>query len=65
MFFHSPPHPDALWLTQPPIQRVPGALSQGLKQLGHEADHSPSCSDKVKMHEAILPPIHLNSMMLS
>jgi len=32
----------ALGPTQPPIQWVPGALSLGVKQLGHEADHSPS-----------------------
>jgi hypothetical protein len=31
----------ALGPTQPPIQWVPGALSLGVKQPGHEADHSP------------------------
>jgi hypothetical protein len=25
--------------TQPPIQRVPGAVSPGVKRPGHEADH--------------------------
>jgi hypothetical protein len=34
--------------TQPPIQWVPGAHSTGVKQLGHEADHSPLTSAKVK-----------------
>jgi hypothetical protein len=34
--------------TQPPIQWVPGALSLGVKQLGHEADHSPPSSAEVK-----------------
>jgi hypothetical protein len=34
----------ALGTTQPPIQWVPEALSLGIKQLGYEADHSPSSS---------------------
>jgi hypothetical protein len=34
--------------TQPPIQWVPGALSLGVKWPGHEADHSPPISVKVK-----------------
>jgi hypothetical protein len=34
--------------TQPPIQWVPGALSLGVKQPGHEADHSSPSSAKVK-----------------
>jgi hypothetical protein len=34
--------------TQPPIQWVPGDLSQGLKQQGHEANHSPPASAEVK-----------------
>jgi hypothetical protein len=38
----------ALGPTQPPIQWVPGALSLGVKRLGHEADHSPPSSAKVK-----------------
>jgi hypothetical protein len=38
----------ALGPTQPPIQWVPGGLSLGVKQLGHEADHSPPSSAKVK-----------------
>jgi hypothetical protein len=38
----------ALGPTQPPIQWVPGALSLGVKRLGHEADHSPSSSAEVK-----------------
>jgi len=31
----------ALWLTQHPLQWVSGLLFWGVKQLGHEADHSP------------------------
>jgi hypothetical protein len=38
----------ALGLTQAPIQWVAGALSLGVKQLGHEADHSPPSSAEVK-----------------
>jgi hypothetical protein len=38
----------ALGLTQPPIQWIPGALSLRVKQLGHEVDHSPLSSAKVK-----------------
>jgi hypothetical protein len=38
----------ALGPTQPPTQRVPGSLSLGVKQPGHEADHSPPYSAKVK-----------------
>jgi hypothetical protein len=34
--------------TQPPIQWVTGTLSQGVKQPGREADHSPLTSAKVK-----------------
>jgi hypothetical protein len=33
---------------QPPTQRVPGALSLGVKRLEHEADHSPPSSAEVK-----------------
>jgi hypothetical protein len=38
----------ALGPTQPPIQWVPGALSQGLKRPGREADHSPPSTAEVK-----------------
>jgi hypothetical protein len=40
--------------TQPPIQWVLGA-SPGVKQLGHEADHSPLFNPKVKNGRAIPP----------
>jgi hypothetical protein len=39
---------SALGFTQPPIQRVPGALSPGVKRPGREADHSPPASAEVK-----------------
>jgi hypothetical protein len=38
----------AVGSTQPPIQWVPGVLSLGVKQPGHEADQSPPKSAKVK-----------------
>jgi hypothetical protein len=34
--------------TQPPIQWVPEALSQGIKRPEHEADHSPPTSAEIK-----------------
>jgi hypothetical protein len=43
----------ALGPTQPHSQLVPGACSQGVKQLGHEADHSPPSSTEVKNSGAI------------
>jgi hypothetical protein len=56
----------ALGPTQPPIQWVLGALSFGVKQLGHEADHSPPSSAEVK-NEWIYTstPSHLHGMVLS
>jgi hypothetical protein len=51
----------ALVPTQPPIQWVPGALSPGVKHLGHEVDHSPPPSVKLKTTGAI-PPL-LNTYM--
>jgi hypothetical protein len=38
----------ALGPTQPPIQRVPGALSLRVKRPGREADHSPPSNAEVK-----------------
>jgi hypothetical protein len=38
----------ALRSTQPPIQWIPGAVSQEAKQLGREADHSPPTSSELK-----------------
>jgi len=37
----------ALETTQSPINWVPGALSLGMKQPGHQADHSPPSSAKI------------------
>jgi hypothetical protein len=38
----------ALWSTQPPIQRVQGALSLGVIRPGRESDHSPPFSAEFK-----------------
>jgi hypothetical protein len=51
----------ALQPIHPSIQWVEGALSPGIKQPGHEADHSPPPSAKVRMHRAIPPLLHTSS----
>jgi hypothetical protein len=43
--------------TQRPIQRVPGALSPGVKLPGLEADHSPPPNADFK-NDGALPPFH-------
>jgi hypothetical protein len=47
--------------TQPPIQRVPGPLSPGVKMPVREADHSPPSSAEVKNGGAIPPLSHMSS----
>jgi hypothetical protein len=48
-FFASPRRLDRfLRPTQPPIQRVPGALSPGVNRPGREADHSPPIIAEVR-----------------
>jgi hypothetical protein len=53
--------------TQPPIQRVLGALSLAVKRPGCEADHSPPSTAKVKnaWSYTSTPPIHLHGVVLS
>jgi hypothetical protein len=46
---------------QPPIQWVLGALSPGLKRLGHEAEHSPPSSVMIKKGGAMPPLSHMSS----
>jgi hypothetical protein len=53
--------------TQPPIQRVPGALSLGVKRPGREADHSPPSTAEFKnawSYTSTLP-VRLNDVVLS
>jgi hypothetical protein len=45
----------ALGPTQPPIQWVLEALSLGVKQPGHEADHSPLLVPRSRMCGAVPP----------
>jgi hypothetical protein len=47
-FLFSTAFRPALGPTQPPIQQVLGALSSGVKQQGHEADHFFPFNAKVK-----------------
>jgi hypothetical protein len=47
-FLFSTSSRPALGSTQPPIQRVSGALSPGVKRPGREAGHSPPASAEVK-----------------
>jgi hypothetical protein len=60
-FVHSTVSRLALGPTQPPVQWVWGAVSLGLKQLGHEADHSPPSSSEVKNGGAIPSFPHASS----
>jgi hypothetical protein len=47
-FLLSKAYAVTLGLVQPPIQRLPAAVSIGAKQLGHEADCSPPLSAEVR-----------------
>jgi hypothetical protein len=51
----------ALGSTQPPIQRITGALSPGLKRPWREVDHSPPFSTEVKNGGTIPPVLHTSS----
>jgi hypothetical protein len=51
--------------TQPPVQWVLGALSLGVKWLGHEADHSLPSNAKVKNVDLYIhSPIRLHGIVL-
>jgi hypothetical protein len=56
----------ALGATHPPNHWVTGAFSLWVKQLGHEADHSPPSSAEVKnaWSYTSTPPIHLHEIVL-
>jgi hypothetical protein len=67
IFFITTAYRPALGPTQPPIQRVPGALPVGIKRPGREAYHSPPSSAEVKnawSYTSILP-IRLHGEVLS
>jgi hypothetical protein len=53
----------ALGPTQSPNHRIVGSISLGIKQLGHEADHSPPSSGEVKNGGAIPPISHTTSWL--
>jgi hypothetical protein len=56
----------ALRTTQPPIQWVPEALSQGVKRPGREVDNSPATSAEViKMCSYASTPIRLHGVVLN
>jgi hypothetical protein len=55
ILFSKTPRP-VLGPTQLPIQWVPWTLSAVVKQLGREADHSPSPAPRLRMSAAV--PIH-------
>lgn len=48
MRFNSQHPKTSLGTNQPPIQWVSGAISPGVRQPGHEADHLPQSTAKVK-----------------
>jgi hypothetical protein len=60
-FFFSIVSRPVLGPTQPPVQWVLGALSPGVKQHGHEADHSLPSSAKIKNGGAMSPLAHTPS----
>jgi hypothetical protein len=47
--------------TQSIIQKVPGALSPGLKRAGRETEHSPLSSVEIKKGGAMPPLPHMSS----
>jgi hypothetical protein len=53
--------------TQPPFHRVPGALSLEVEQLGHEFNHLPPSSAKIKnaWSYTSTPPVHLHGVVLN
>jgi hypothetical protein len=66
IFLYSAASRQVLGPTQPPIQRVLGALSPGVKWPGGEADHSPGSSAEVKSGGGIPPlPIRLHGVALN
>jgi hypothetical protein len=56
IFLFSTASRPALGPTQPPIQWVPGVISLGVKQPGHEADYLAPSSAEVK-NSGVIPPL--------
>jgi hypothetical protein len=54
-------HRLALRPTQPTVQLIPGALSLGVKQVGHEADCSLLSSAEVKNKHCYMSIPHMSS----
>jgi hypothetical protein len=59
--FFSSQLPDRLWGLPNLIQRVPVAISPGVKWPGSGADHSPPSSAEVKNNGPIPPLPHMSS----
>jgi hypothetical protein len=57
-FLSSPQGSNWLWLTRPPTQWLPDALSPKEKRPGREADHSPPRSGMVELYLHSTMPIH-------
>jgi hypothetical protein len=60
-FLYSAEHIPTLELTQSHVQRIPEALSEGLKGSEHEAYHSPPSSIEIKSDRAKPPLLHTSS----
>jgi hypothetical protein len=60
-FFFSTTSTPALGSAQPPNQWVPGTISIGVQQPGHEADHSPPSNVEVKNGGAMPPLLQISS----
>jgi hypothetical protein len=65
IFHYSAASRPVLGPTQPPIQRVPGALSLGVKWQGRVANHPPPSSAEVKecLELYLHSPIRLHGVL--
>jgi hypothetical protein len=60
IFLFSIPSRLALGPTQPSRQRIPMAITPGVKRPGLESDRLPPCSAEVK-NDGAIPPLHHKS----
>jgi len=67
LFFFATAFKSVLVRTQPPVQWVPGNLTQGVKRPGRETNHSPPCSAEVKNWWSCTstPSIHLHVVVFN